>query len=47
MRVPEQAESEDAMGFGIRFFPDLGPDVESGRDYWQEDWAMTKQCRLS
>lgn len=24
------------MQVGIQFFPDVGPDVKSGRDYWQE-----------
>ncbi len=24
------------MQVGIQFFPDIGPDVKSGRDYWQE-----------
>ncbi len=32
------------MRFGIQFFPDIGPEVKSGRDYWQEALHLTGLC---
>jgi natural product biosynthesis luciferase-like monooxygenase protein len=32
------------MQVGIHFFPDLGPAVKSGRDYWQEALALVGLC---
>jgi alkanesulfonate monooxygenase SsuD/methylene tetrahydromethanopterin reductase-like flavin-dependent oxidoreductase (luciferase family) len=32
------------MRFGIQFFPDVGPEVKSGRDYWQEALGLTALC---
>ena len=32
------------MRFGIQFFPDVGPDVKSGRDYWQEALGLVALC---
>ncbi len=32
------------MEFGIQFFPDVGPDIKSGRDYWQEALHLTSLC---
>ena len=32
------------MQFGIQFFPDVGPEVKSGRDYWQEALGLVALC---
>jgi alkanesulfonate monooxygenase SsuD/methylene tetrahydromethanopterin reductase-like flavin-dependent oxidoreductase (luciferase family) len=32
------------MQVGIQFFPDVGPDVKSARDYWQEALALVGLC---
>ena len=32
------------MEFGIQFFPDIGPAVQSGRDYWQESLHLVGLC---
>src|SRR5690348_12506065 len=32
------------MQAGIQFFPDIGPDVKSARDYWQEALALVRLC---
>src|SRR5215472_15741637 len=32
------------MQVGIQFFPDIGPDVKSARDYWQEALALVRLC---
>ena len=32
------------MQVGIQFFPDIGPEVKSGRDYWQEALALVRLC---
>jgi alkanesulfonate monooxygenase SsuD/methylene tetrahydromethanopterin reductase-like flavin-dependent oxidoreductase (luciferase family) len=32
------------MKCGIQFFPDVGPDVRSGRDYWQEALNLVALC---
>lgn len=32
------------MQVGIQFFPDVGPEVKSGRDYWQEALALVGLC---
>jgi alkanesulfonate monooxygenase SsuD/methylene tetrahydromethanopterin reductase-like flavin-dependent oxidoreductase (luciferase family) len=32
------------MEFGIQFFPDVGPELKSGRDYWQEALHLTGLC---
>lgn len=32
------------MQVGIQFFPDIGPDVRSARDYWQEALALVALC---
>jgi alkanesulfonate monooxygenase SsuD/methylene tetrahydromethanopterin reductase-like flavin-dependent oxidoreductase (luciferase family) len=29
---------------GIHFFPDVGPDVKSARDYWQEALSLVRLC---
>ena len=32
------------MQVGIQFFPDVGPDIKSARDYWQEALALVALC---
>jgi hypothetical protein len=32
------------MQVGIQFFPDIGPDVKSARDYWQEALFLVGLC---
>ena len=32
------------MQVGIQFFPDVGPDVRSARDYWQEALSLVALC---
>jgi alkanesulfonate monooxygenase SsuD/methylene tetrahydromethanopterin reductase-like flavin-dependent oxidoreductase (luciferase family) len=32
------------MQVGIQFFPDIGPDVKSARDYWQDALALVGLC---
>ena len=32
------------MQVGIQFFPDVGPEVKSARDYWQEALALVGLC---
>lgn len=32
------------MEFGIQFFPDVGPELKSGRDYWHEALHLTGLC---
>ncbi len=32
------------MKVGIQFFPDVGPNEKSGRDYWQEALALVDLC---
>lgn len=32
------------MQVGIQFFPDVGPEVKSGRDYWQEALRLVALC---
>src|SRR3984885_14131264 len=32
------------MQVGIQFFPDIGPDVKSGRDYWQDALSLVALC---
>ncbi len=32
------------MQVGIQFFPDIGPDVRSARDYWQEALSLVALC---
>jgi alkanesulfonate monooxygenase SsuD/methylene tetrahydromethanopterin reductase-like flavin-dependent oxidoreductase (luciferase family) len=32
------------MHVGIQFFPDIGPDVKSARDYWHEALALVALC---
>jgi alkanesulfonate monooxygenase SsuD/methylene tetrahydromethanopterin reductase-like flavin-dependent oxidoreductase (luciferase family) len=32
------------MQAGIQFFPDIGPDVKSARDYWQEALSLVALC---
>lgn len=32
------------MQVGIQFFPDVGPDVRSGRDYWQDALRLVALC---
>ena len=32
------------MQVGIQFFPDIGPDVKSARDYWQEALSLVALC---
>ncbi len=32
------------MQVGIQFFPDIGPEVKSARDYWQEALALVRLC---
>jgi alkanesulfonate monooxygenase SsuD/methylene tetrahydromethanopterin reductase-like flavin-dependent oxidoreductase (luciferase family) len=32
------------MQVGIQFFPDIGPDVKSARDYWQEALCLVGLC---
>jgi hypothetical protein len=32
------------MQAGIQFFPDIGPDVRSARDYWQDALALVALC---
>ena len=32
------------MEFGIQFFPAVGPEQKSGRDYWQESLHLTSLC---
>jgi alkanesulfonate monooxygenase SsuD/methylene tetrahydromethanopterin reductase-like flavin-dependent oxidoreductase (luciferase family) len=32
------------MQVGIQFFPDIGPDVKSARDYWQEALSLVSLC---
>ena len=32
------------MQVGIQFFPDIGPDVKSARDYWQEALTLVGLC---
>jgi alkanesulfonate monooxygenase SsuD/methylene tetrahydromethanopterin reductase-like flavin-dependent oxidoreductase (luciferase family) len=32
------------MQVGIQFFPDIGPDVKSARDYWHEALALVALC---
>ena len=33
-----------AIDFGIQFFPDVGPELKSGRDYWAEALHLTGLC---
>ena len=33
------------MQVGIQFFPDIGPDVKSARDYWQEALSLVASVR--
>jgi alkanesulfonate monooxygenase SsuD/methylene tetrahydromethanopterin reductase-like flavin-dependent oxidoreductase (luciferase family) len=37
-------ETNEAMQVGIQFFPDIGPDVKSARDYWQEALCLVGLC---
>ena len=32
------------MQVGIQFFPDIGPDVRSARDYWQQALSLVALC---
>src|ERR1700746_3352474 len=32
------------MQVGIQFFPDIGPEVKSARDYWQEALTLVGLC---
>ncbi len=32
------------MRAGIQFFPDIGPEVRSGRDYWQDALSLVRLC---
>ena len=32
------------MRAGIQFFPDIGPDVRSDRDYWQDALSLVRLC---
>ena len=32
------------MRAGIQFFPDIGPDVRSARDYWQDALSLVRLC---
>ncbi len=32
------------MEFGIQFFPDIGPDVQSGEDYWGDALRLVDLC---
>src|SRR5215475_13632510 len=32
------------MQVGIQFFPDVGPEVKSARDYWQEALSLVRLC---
>ena len=32
------------MEFGIQFFPDVGPEIQSAEDYWREALALTDHC---
>jgi alkanesulfonate monooxygenase SsuD/methylene tetrahydromethanopterin reductase-like flavin-dependent oxidoreductase (luciferase family) len=32
------------MQVGIQFFPDIGPDIKSARDYWQEALSLVGLC---
>jgi len=32
------------MEFGIQFFPDIGPDVQSGEDYWSDALRLVDLC---
>src|SRR4051812_43181123 len=32
------------MQVGIQFFPDVGPDVKSARDYWQDALSLVALC---
>ena len=32
------------MQVGIQFFPDIGPEVKSARDYWREALSLVKLC---
>src|ERR1700726_189107 len=32
------------MQVGIQFFPDIGPEVKSARDYWQEALSLVTLC---
>jgi len=32
------------MEFGIQFFPDIGPDIQSGQDYWNEALRLVDLC---
>ncbi len=32
------------MHVGVQFFPDIGPEVKSGRDYWQEALHLVGLC---
>ncbi|MGA9016937.1 MAG: LLM class flavin-dependent oxidoreductase [Acetobacteraceae bacterium] len=32
------------MQVGIQFFPDIGPEVKSGRDYWQDALSLVALC---
>src|ERR1700750_1812031 len=32
------------MRVGIQFFPDIGPEVKSARDYWQEALTLVGLC---
>src|ERR1700735_3341346 len=37
-------ETNEPMQVGIQFFPDIGPDVKSARDYWQEALCLVGLC---
>ena len=37
-------EANESMQVGIQFFPDIGPDVKSARDYWQEALCLVGLC---
>jgi len=32
------------MDIGIQFFPDIGPDIQSGQDYWNEALRLVDLC---
>jgi alkanesulfonate monooxygenase SsuD/methylene tetrahydromethanopterin reductase-like flavin-dependent oxidoreductase (luciferase family) len=32
------------MQVGIQFFPDIGPDVRSAREYWQQALSLVGLC---
>ena len=32
------------MEFGVQFFPDIGPDVQSGEDYWSDALRLVDLC---